>query len=218
MKIKAVIFDLDGTLLDTIDDIADAMNYSLTKNGFMTHKVEDYKYFVGKGVDILVDKALEMFQYTTSQKLQVKNDYLVKYEIIQHNKTKPFDGIEELINMLRTHGIKLAVLSNKPHADTLRIIDYYFKLETFNIVLGQRKGVNVKPNPTGIFEIISDLHLSQKELIYVGDTNVDMQTAKAANVQSVGVTWGFRTAAELVENGADYIIDFPDEIMKIVSS
>lgn len=217
MKIKAAIFDLDGTLLDTIDDIGDAMNYALQKNGFSIHNIEDYKYFVGNGVDVLVERAISKFHYTADQKLQVKIDYITKYEIIQNNKTKPYTGIEDLIEKLKSLKFKLAVLSNKPHQDTLRVIDNYFKLETFDIVLGQRKGVETKPNPAGVFEILNDLRLNSEEVVYIGDTNVDMQTAKAANIRSIGVTWGFRSEEELVMNGAYYIVNQPNEIIDIIS-
>lgn len=213
MKIKGVIFDLDGTLLNTLDDISDAMNYALQKNGFLPHKIDDYKYFVGSGVDVLVERVLTKYQATKEQKGQIKKDYIIKYEEVQKNKTRPYDGIRELIDYLKFKNVKLAVLSNKPHPDTLSVVDHYFNLKTFDIVFGQRKGVETKPNPIGVFDILDTLKIKEEEVLYVGDTDVDMKTAHAAGVVGVGALWGFRTAEELINANAQILISDPKDLI-----
>lgn len=216
MTIKGIIFDLDGTLLDTLVDISEAMNYALRVNGFSEHPHEEYRYFVGSGVDVLIERVLKNTNATTSDFQNVKETYLKRYEQTQHNKTKPYEGILELINELTIRNIKLAILSNKPHADTLTVVNNYFDINKFIVIFGARKGVDIKPSPDSVYEILELFDLAKDEVLYVGDTDIDMKTANNAGLVSVGVSWGFRTPEELRKNNAKFIIDKPSDLLKII--
>jgi phosphoglycolate phosphatase len=214
--IKGVIFDLDGTLLDTVDDIADSMNFALKSNGFYEYVNDEYKYFVGKGVKNLVSMVLE--DQTRDQKKhdKVLQMYLKKYAEIQHIKTKAYSGIDQLLIDLSLRGIQLAVLTNKPDGDSQKIVKRHFPSIPFEMIFGAHEGVPIKPNPTGALAILKRFELKPAEVLYVGDTNVDILTAQNAKIPSIGVLWGFRTRGELERAKADYIVAHPKEILEII--
>ena len=211
---KTVIFDLDGTLLDSIEDIASSMNKVLESLQLPTHKIEDYKHFVGGGVDILVENAL------SNQSKEIKDEVIKRFKIEYdgklHSKTLPYDGIYELLDELKKLDINLAVLSNKPHEFTVSYVNHFFKDYDFKEVHGQKKDVPKKPDPKAALDIVKCLDSSCENTYFIGDTKIDMQTAKSANMTAIGVLWGFRDEKELRDFGADFIVSNPLEILKII--
>ena len=216
MNIKLVIFDLDGTLLDTLSDIAFSVNYALEKNGFPIHPIESYKRFVGNGINKLFERALPDNQKTDRNITQLKNHFLPYYDEHKTVYTQPYEGIPELLKRLLSEGLKLAVASNKYHKATEELIRQFFPGITFAAVLGQNEGIPVKPDPAIVFEILAITGLSSSEAIYIGDSGVDMQTASNSGMRSVGVTWGFRSREELENAGANFIASSTGEILKII--
>jgi len=214
--IKGVIFDLDGTLLNTIDDIADSMNFALRNFGFYEYVNDEYKYFVGQGVPSLVEAVLEDQTHDTRKKQHVQQTYLKKYAELQYNKTKPYPGIENMLIDMNFKNILIGVLSNKPDVATQQVIQRFFPNIFFDAVLGAREGVPIKPHPAGVKDILKKFDLRCEEVLYVGDTKTDILTAQNGKLKSVGVLWGFRTEAELVRANADYIISHPRELMDII--
>ena len=207
---KLVIFDLDGTLLDTIDDITDSMNLALRDVGLHQLTVDECKYMVGSGADILVRKAIPDQKYFEV----VKSKYMQYYEEFQRNKTKPYNHIIDVIKAINDKGIKIAILSNKPHDDAIRVVKHYFDMSLFALVMGKKPNNRIKPAIDGCLEILNNLAINKEDVLYVGDTNVDMETAKNAGFTSVAVTWGFRKREELKDY--EYIIDEPLELLDIV--
>ncbi|HRG60490.1 HAD family hydrolase [Aliarcobacter cryaerophilus] len=211
---KTVIFDLDGTLLDSIEDIASSMNKVLESLQLPTHKIEDYKHFVGGGVDILVENALN------NQSKEIKDEVIKRFKIEYdgklHSKTLPYDGIYELLDELKKLDINLAVLSNKPHEFTVSYVNHFFKNYNFKEIHGQKKDVPKKPDPKAALDIVKCLDSSCENTYFIGDTKIDMQTAKSANMTAIGVLWGFRDEKELRDFGADFIVSNPLEILKIL--
>ena len=212
---KAVIFDLDGTLLDTIEDIADSMNYVLGKYGYPQHTVAEYKLFVGDGAANLVKRSVRGIVAQEDVLLLLENGYRAEYLKRHADKTKPYDGIPELLSTLTGRGVKKAVLSNKPHDSTEKVLACYFPDVTFDAVIGQRPGYPIKPDPKGALEIISMLYEEKDNVLYIGDTGTDMLTAKAAGLKAVGALWGFREKAELAANGADMYAEHPMDILSM---
>ncbi|MEN8078735.1 HAD family hydrolase [Clostridioides difficile] len=216
--IKAVIFDLDGTLLDTLEDLANACNYALKVCGFKTHNTCDYVKFVGNGryklIERIVPEEYKKNEDIINKVLELFDQYYGQHMI---DMTKPYDGIYEMLEELNKKHIKLAVVSNKPHEFAEDVVKKYFG-ETFEITYGQRPNHPTKPDPKTVFEVMESLKVDKTECIYVGDSDVDVNTAKNADVKSVGVDWGFRGAGELREAGADYIIEKPAELITLVSN
>lgn len=216
MKYKAVVFDLDGTLLDTLDDLADSMNSALESRGLPTHSTKEYKYFVGDGVEKLVERTLPKDLRTpdTIQELLLINreEYSRRWD----NKTKPYDGIPELLDKLLALRVKTAVLSNKPHEFTVLTVEKLLPGQSFDIVLGVKPGALPKPDPAGATELCKDLGIAPEEILYLGDTNTDMLTANAAGMYAVGALWGFRDAAELLEAGAKTLIAHPTDLLELL--
>ena len=213
---KLVIFDLDGTLLNTIEDLGNAANYALSLNGYPTHSLASYPFFVGNGVRNLIRKALPDDMRTDSIIESLLKDFKEYYNEHNTDCTKPYDGIEELLRNLQDNGVKIAVASNKYQQATEKIIAHYFGDIDFVAVYGQREGVNVKPDPSVVFSILSDAKVPKSEVLYVVDSGVDMETARRACVDSVGVTWGFRSEKELNEYHADMIVNKASDIFDIV--
>ncbi|MFY9105672.1 HAD family hydrolase [Arcobacter cryaerophilus gv. pseudocryaerophilus] len=211
---KTVIFDLDGTLLDSIEDIASSMNKVLESLQLPTHKIEDYKHFVGGGVDILVENALS--NQSKEIKYEVIKRFKIEYDGKLHSKTLPYDGIYELLDELKKLDINLAVLSNKPHEFTVSYVNHFFKNYNFKEIHGQKKDVPKKPDPKAALDIVKCLDSSCENTYFIGDTKIDMQTAKNANMTAIGVLWGFRDEKELRDFGADFIVSNPLEILKII--
>jgi phosphoglycolate phosphatase len=219
--IKLVIFDLDGTLLNTLEDIADCTNFILQKNGFPTHKVEAYKYFVGNGVVKLLERALPI-DISEETFAEIHKEFLHYYEIHKEDKTVPYPGIVETLEMLQAKGIMLAVATNKPHELLPVLMQRFFPTIKWAAVFGSRKNVPVKPNPQIVYDILDSINckdaecqISIHEILYVGDTAVDMETAQKAGLTKVGALWGFRTKEELVQANADFIIEHPLKLSKI---
>ena len=217
MNNKAIIFDLDGTLIDSLEDIAVCMNQVLEELELPIHKIEDYRYFVGGGISILVDNALDK-QTSLETKEKVTNRFKVVYDQKLHEKTKPYEGIYELLDELKKLDYNLAVLSNKPHDFTIAYVDYLFKNYNFKEVHGQKQEVPRKPDPIGAINIAKALNIPCSEIFFVGDTMVDMQTAKSANMKAIGVLWGFRDEEELLTNGADFIVKHPLDILQVINN
>jgi len=214
---KAVIFDLDGTLIDSLVDIASCMNKVLKEFGYKHHKIEEYKYFIGEGSFLLAQKALPP-QVTNEEITKVYHRFLEVYAACSHENTKPFDGIYYLLTKLSHTELKLGILSNKPHAFTKEFHNRYFDHCDFKEVHGQKEGIPPKPNPTAAFSIAKSFDLKPEEIFYVGDSCIDIQTANNANMRSIGVLWGLRTQKELEEHGADYIVENPLELWNILNS
>jgi len=213
---RAVIFDLDGTLLDSIEDLSDSMNAVLKDAGYPIHEIQSYKYFVGNGMEKLVFNALpqEYRCEDTIKKLTEKMNQ--EYDKRWNVKTHPYDGIAELLDALITKNIDMAVLSNKPDKFTKIIVKELLSNWKFHVVYGERKFVPKKPDPTGAIEIAHTLGLKPREIIYLGDTNTDMQTAISAGMYAVGALWGFREKDELVSSGAKAVIQKPLELLNFM--
>lgn len=216
MLTRLVIFDLDGTLIDSLGDIGDAMNAVLRELGHPIHPRDNYRFLVGDGLDILVRRALPPEIVEKANIDEVVGLTRREYSKRWTDTTRPFPGIPELLGELRSQDITLAVLSNKPDFATRAIVDELFADHSFAVVRGARDDVPLKPDPTAFATIISDLGIPARQTVFVGDTAVDMETGVNAGALTVGVTWGFREADELVAHGADHIVHRPLEILEIV--
>ena len=211
---EAVIFDLDGTLLNTLDDLADSANHVLLEHGFSTYPTEKYKTFVGNGIPKLIERVLpdgvskDIFEETLSE-------FKVYYGEHKNDKTAPYDGITEMLVKLKERGVKLCVLSNKQHEIAREVIKYYFGDDLFDIVMGKAEQFPTKPDPASCNYVISKLNIPKSNILYAGDSNVDMITASNAGLVKCGVSWGFRSVEELTIAGADYIAHEPGDIVKI---
>jgi phosphoglycolate phosphatase len=209
-----VIFDLDGTLTDSLEDLADSMNKILIEKGYPVHDYETYKNFIGNGIQNLVVKALPE-SARTNEIISGSYDLMILY--YGENcvvKTRLYDGMAELVKRLKEKSIKLAVLSNKADELTKRIIEGLLNSSDFEIILGAKPGLPAKPDPTGALLISKQLGVPPENILYLGDTEVDMNTANKAGMFAVGVLWGFRTKDELVKNGAKKIIKHPLELLQ----
>lgn len=213
-KFSAVIFDLDGTLVDSIQDIADSMNRTLTHFGYKTYRYDEYKYFVGNGLMNLVAKCLPEDKRTESHIEEVLFVMMSKYRKNSVNKTVLYPGIPELLDHLSEKNYKMAVLSNKADVLTQDIAMQLLYKWNFEIILGASDFFPRKPNPQSALFIAEELHVQPENILYLGDTDTDMKTANAAGMYAVGVSWGFRERKELEENGAKLIIDKPEELIK----
>ena len=213
---KLVIFDLDGTLINSIEDLGQEANYALSKNGFPTHSLASYPFFVGNGVRNLIRKALPEENRNDTTIDSLLKDFKEYYDDHNVDSTKPYDGIMELLKQLQEQGVKLAVASNKYQKATEKIVSQLFPDIKFVSVQGQQDGVNVKPDPSIVFNILGVALVPKAEVLYVGDSGVDMETARRACVDSVGVTWGFRSEKELNEYHADRIVHRASDIFDIV--
>ncbi|MGB9719934.1 MAG: HAD family hydrolase [bacterium] len=215
MKFNAVIFDLDGTLLDTIQDIADSMNAVLVKMGFPTFKTKDYLYFVGEGMEVLCRKVIPQ----EHSKLEIIGECVrlmkIEYQKNWLNNTKPYLGIPELLIELERRKIKMAVHSNKPDEFTKLYIQKLLPQINFSVVIGANLGFCKKPSPDGALHIAHKLDIPPEQFIYLGDSCIDMQTGISAGMYPVGALWGFRTAEELLNAGAKKLIKKPEELIEL---
>ena len=215
---KLVIFDLDGTLLNTIEDLGQAANYALERNGYATHSMASYPYFVGNGVRRLMTRVLPEDARDDENVDRVLGDFIEYYDEHCIDFTKPDNGMPELLQDLRDMGVALAVASNKYQKAVSKIIPHYFPDIDFVAIEGQKEGVNVKPDPSIVFSILAKTKMAKADCLYVGDSGVDMETARRACIDSVGVTWGFRSKKELVEYHANAIVGNPIDILDIVEN
>lgn len=213
---KLVIFDLDGTLLNTIDDLAVSTNYALTKHGFPEHPISAYNFFVGNGIRKLVERALPENKRDDATVKTVLKDFVSYYDKHSTVLTRPYDGIKELMVELTQSGISMAVASNKYQAATEELVEKYFGEFEFVEVLGQRDGIAPKPDPVIVEDILEKTNVEKEAVLFVGDSGVDMQTAINAEVSSVAVSWGFRPIAELNAFSPDFMIDSPKELLSII--
>ncbi len=217
MPIKAVIFDLDGTLLDTVNDLADASNRVLQDYGHPIHPVDSYRYFVGDGLMTLMERVTPA--EVSGEGLKKYFDrFKAVYKENWDNKTVPYPGIIKMLEQMEEKKISCSILSNKPHEFTLVCVERFFPGLPFNYILGQREGIPKKPDPAGAVEIAEKLNVAPSECLYVGDTSTDMKTGKGAGMVTMGVLWGFRKKDELVEHGADVLVTAPKEIVDYVVS
>jgi phosphoglycolate phosphatase len=216
MNYSAIIFDLDGTLLNTIDDLANAMNFVLEQHHYPVHTVEEYKYFVGNGMDNLTRRALPPTCQDESIVAACLDEFQTRYGETWHNFTKPYPGIAELLDSLKALGIRMSILSNKNDQFTQVMIDYYFGLDRFEYVYGARAGVPKKPDPTAALDIARFSKLATSEFLYLGDSGVDMQTANSAGMFALGAAWGFRDINEMTEYGLKRLIYDPMEIVELI--
>ena len=216
--IKLAIFDLDGTLLDTLGDIAGACNHALTECGCPTHEVEAYKRFVGSGIMNLFRRSLPEEQRTEEMVMKMRDAFVQYYDAHKDDKTRPYPGISDLLDSLTAKGIKLAVASNKYQEATEELVAQYFRDYSFTSVLGQREGRPIKPDAGIIFEAMASCEgVRPNEVIYCGDSDVDMQTGINAGVRTIGVTWGFRSREELAAYSPCLLADNPEEIHNFIA-
>lgn len=212
---KLAIFDLDGTLLNSLDDLAAACNFALSKAGFPTYEAEAYKQFIGRGPVNLVKDALPELNRDDATVQKTLDDFLNYYHTHSSDLTKPYDGILDMLHAVREAGVDIAVLSNKPHEQTCMLCEQYFS-GLVSKAVGFKRGVEPKPNPEPGFELIRSFGVLPEDTVYIGDSGVDMLTGKALGAYTVGVSWGYRTKDELQSNGADIIIDKACELIKII--
>lgn len=213
---KLIIFDLDGTLLDTIGDLSVACNAVLALRGLPQHSLEEYRHFVGNGIMRLVERALPEPLRTPFTVDAARRDFVEYYTAHIDAFTTPYAGIPELLAELRSRGLQLAVASNKFQAGTEKLVRRFFPDIPFSVVLGQRPDVPLKPDPAVDREILRRTGVAAAEALHVGDSAIDIRAAQAAGIRSAGVTWGFRCREELADAGADAIIDRPGELLEIL--
>ncbi len=218
MKIEfhAVLFDLDGTLLDTLADIADAANAALRRLGFPPHPVENYRYLVGDGAGCLARRVLGEAGHDEAMVERCRLAIAEEYQTRWAQNTRAYSGISELLTGLGARGVPMAVLSNKPHDATTAVVDFFFPDRPFKVVRGALPGVPIKPDPAAALQIAQELSVEPARFIYLGDTDTDMRTATAAGMFPAGALWGFRTAEELTATGARVLLRTPPELLNLL--
>ncbi len=214
MKYQVIIFDMDGTLLNTLDDLYDAVNYVLLKFGYPLRTREEVRSFVGNGVQRLVDFAIPNGQNNPHRE-EIFADFKQYYNIHGREKTQSYPGITELLQELKSRGYQLGVVSNKYDAAVKTLSEIYFP-GVFATVVGEREGVRRKPAPDSVFAVLNELRADTSEVLYVGDSEVDIRTAENAGVACISVAWGFRDRDLLEREGAKQIIDDPSELLQFV--
>ena len=213
---RLVIFDLDGTLINTIADLGTCTNYALEKLGYPTHDIESYKFRVGNGINNLFRRSLPEGEKTDENVLRVRREFIPYYNAHNTDLSRPYPGMVELLEALQTEGILLAVASNKYQEATTKIIGELYPSIRFSAVLGQREGINIKPDPQIVFDILQATGVDKADVLYVGDSGVDMQTGLNAGVETCGVTWGFRPRTELEPFHPQHIVDSVDELRQLI--
>lgn len=213
---RLIIFDLDGTLLNTIADLAQSTNHALHSLGYPTHPESTYNLMVGNGINKLFERALPEGEKSEENVLRVRQAFIPHYDVHNADKSRPYPGIPELLAQLQAEGLQIAVASNKYQSATEKLIAHYFPEVHFTAVFGQREGINVKPDPTIVEDILSIAQVDKEAVLYVGDSGVDMQTALNAGVTACGVTWGFRPRTELEKFHPKYIVEKAEEIRGVI--
>ena len=216
-----IIFDLDGTLLNTIDDLGYACNYALSRCGFPTHSIEEYPRMVGNGINNLIRRALPQTEQTEENILRVREHFVPYYDAHNCDYTRPYEGIPELLNTLKAQGHRLAVASNKYQAATEKIVSHFFP-GIFDVILGERDGIPRKPNPQIVYDIekilsslsANNLSTLSEAVLYLGDSLVDRDTAANAGVPFIACSWGFVSRQALTEAGVTRLIDQPQELLR----
>ena len=216
---KLAIFDLDGTLLNTVEDLGNATNYALTQCGFPIHPTDAYYQMVGRGIYNLFRAAIPS-EYATEDNVQRMASYFIPYyDAHKCDCTRPYDGIPEMLKTITDRGVRLAVASNKYQDGAEKLVHHFFGDYEFVKILGQREGQPIKPDPAIVDQILAEVpYISKAETVYVGDSNVDMQTGANAKVRTIGVSWGFRGREELAAYHPSAIIDTPEDLSKTITS
>lgn len=213
---RLVIFDLDGTLLNTIADLAQSTNHALQALGYPTHQTEEYNLMVGNGINKLLERALPQEKQNEENIQRMRSYFIPHYDAHNADLSAPYPGVVKLLETLQEQGLQLAVASNKYQAATEKLVKHYFPQINFVAVLGQREGVEVKPSPVIVEDILNQSGADKKDVLYVGDSGVDMQTAINAQVEACGVTWGFRSRKELASFSPAHIVDKAEEILALI--
>ena len=216
MNKRLAIFDLDGTLLDTVADLANATNQALAQCGYPTHPTDAYYQFVGNGINKLFFRALPEEARTEENVMRIRSLFVPYYNEHNADDSRPYPGVSELLRTLQAQGVQVAVASNKYQQATTKLVGQFFPDIRFAAVYGQREGVAIKPDPAIVADILNDTGISRADTIYIGDSGVDMQTARNAEVDSIGVSWGFRSIDELIDNGAEHIVHHAGEIAALI--
>ncbi len=214
---KAIIFDLDGTLLDTLEDIAISANDALVHLGFEAQEVQKYRYFVGEGVVKLFENIFAASPQSPAIIAEAVQRFETHYAKQFNQTTKLYEGISKMLTFLQKRGFKMAILSNKPDSFTKMCAIKYLRQWHFEAVYGARDGVPRKPHPQGALDVAEVLHVKPQECYYLGDTMIDMQTASGAGMRAIGALWGFRDEEELREHGAQHLVKTPSELIKLLA-
>lgn len=217
MNFNAVIFDLDGTLIDSLEDLADSANAALSKHGFQRHPTPAFKKFIGNGVKQLIKSAVPV-ETPESVVEKILADYRTIYNKNYVTKTKPYDDIVSMLDMLKKHNIKMAVCSNKPHEPTNEIVNKILGKEYFEVIFGEREGVPRKPDPAALLEAAGIMGIEPGKVIYLGDSGGDMVSARNAGMYAAGALWGFRDRAELEECGAQVLFSDPLQLAEFINN
>ena len=219
MQYKAAIFDLDGTLVDSLEDIADSVNETLSAHGFPVHPLRSYLHFVGNGSRTLIQRALPQDKASEALVDEILAEYKERYGQNILHKTRPYDGIMDMLGALRRQGIPMGICTNKHQSAAADIVGGLFPEGMFREVIGDQPGLPRKPDPSKALRMAKHFGAAPEEIAYFGDSNVDMETATRAGFLPIGVLWGFRSKEELIEGGAKVILSHPMEIFdKIVFS
>lgn len=213
-KYKAVIFDLDGTLLNTLEDLRDSVNYSLQKFGYPSRTLSEIRNFVGNGIGKLLHRALPS-DVSESEFQKVFDTFKSYYADHCNIKTRPYDGIMPLLERLKKEGYKLAIVSNKADFGVKALNRDYFN-SLIDVALGEREGFRRKPEPDTVFAALEMLNVSKSETVYIGDSDVDIKTARNSGLDCISVDWGFRDRTFLIENGAKTIVSTPEELIDLL--
>jgi len=212
MKYKAILFDLDGTLLNTLNDIGNAVNRVLSRRNFPIHTMDEYRYFVGNGIRALIERSMPEENRDASLIRACVDEFNLEYDKAWNIETSLYPGIEDMLDLVQERGLRLAVFSNKPHEFTLNCVEAFFPYREFEVVLGIKESIPHKPDPSGALMIARRMGIAPASFLYLGDTGTDMQTACAAGMYPVGALWGFRSSDELIENGAKALVSHPAEV------
>ncbi len=216
MSYKGAIFDLDGTLVNTLEDIADAANATLIKHCFDPHPIDSYRYFVGDGLKILIERIIPHSDRTMENIVKLMKSFKEFYNVGWDRKSQPYDGIKSMVRTLNNRGVKLAVFSNKPHHFTRLNIKKFFPQNEFVCVQGQVDHLPGKPDPAGAYLIAKRIGLRSEQIVFIGDTSIDILTGIRAGMRSIGVNWGFRDSEELENSGAALIAGDPKDIINFI--
>lgn len=213
---KHIIFDLDGTILNTLEDLAAATNWVCAQHGWPAHEVEEYKYFVGNGASKLLSRVVpDGVELTDELHRQLLEEFTQRYNAHKEDKTTVYAGMPQALRRLKEAGLTLAVLSNKPHGAAYPVVERYYP-GIFDAVQGAVDNLPVKPDPTLLHRLMGELGATTGDTLFVGDSNVDIRTAKNGGLTGCGVLWGFRTRAELEAEGADFIAETPAELAELI--
>lgn len=213
---KHIIFDLDGTILNTLEDLAAATNWVCARHGWPAHEVEEYQYFVGNGASKLLSRVVpDGVELTDELHQQLLEEFTQRYNAHKEDKTTVYAGMPQALRRLKEAGLTLAVLSNKPHGAAYPVVERYYP-GIFDAVQGAVDNLPVKPDPTLLHRLMGELGATTGDTLFVGDSNVDIRTAKNGGLTGCGVLWGFRTRAELEAEGADFIVDTPAELAELI--